>query len=287
MEGGWRSALNTPSTALNADFLLLGPLEIREGGRALPLGGAKQRALLAVLLLHANEVVSRDRLIDDLWGENPAETAVEERIEADLSHGRHAELVAELERLIAQHPLRERLRSQLMLALYRSGRQAEALEAYQAARRMLVDELGIEPGALLQRLEKAVLVQDPALDPAAPAATAGESPSSAFVGREPELAELLTGLDDAFACRGRLFLLVGEPGIGKSRRSALPPGSRARDEHEAGARPWLAHTQDDYARMLLARAGPGDRERAQELLDAALATYRELGMETARASGRP
>src|SRR5205823_5198281 len=76
---------------------------------------------------------------------------------------RHAELVAELERLVAEHPLRERLRGQLMLALYRAGRQAEALEAYQATRRALVDELGIEPSPALQELEKAILRQDPAL----------------------------------------------------------------------------------------------------------------------------
>ena len=94
--------------------------------------------------------------------------ALEERIEADLALGRHSELVGELERLVAQHPLRERPRAQLMLALYRSGRQAEALEAYQAARHALVDGLGIEPGAALQDLQQALLAQDPALGAAAP-----------------------------------------------------------------------------------------------------------------------
>ena len=83
--------------------------------------------------------------------------ALEERIEADLALGRHAELVPELEVLVREHPLRERLRAQLMLALYRSGRQAEALEAYQRARRMLTDELGLEPGRRLQELERAIL----------------------------------------------------------------------------------------------------------------------------------
>ena len=85
----------------------------------------------------------------------------ERRIDADLESGRTAELVSELERLVTEHPLRERLRGQLMLALYRSGRQAEALAAYQAARSALVEELGIEPGAELQKLERAMLQQDP------------------------------------------------------------------------------------------------------------------------------
>ena len=91
-------------------------------------------------------------------------TAVEERIEADLRLGRHAGLVAELEGLVREHPLRERLRAQQMLALYRSGRQAEALESFRAARRALVDELGLEPGRELRELEQAILAQDPALD---------------------------------------------------------------------------------------------------------------------------
>ena len=86
-------------------------------------------------------------------------SAVEERIEADLATGRSDELVAELESLAA-HPLRERLRGQLMLALYRGGRQAEALQVYQDTRRLLVDELGIEPSQALQRLEQAILRQE-------------------------------------------------------------------------------------------------------------------------------
>jgi DNA-binding SARP family transcriptional activator len=90
--------------------------------------------------------------------------ALERRIEADLQLGRHAELVPELEALVAEHPLREGLRAQLMLALYRTGRQAEALEQYQSARRTLVDELGIEPGPVLQELERSILRQDPSLD---------------------------------------------------------------------------------------------------------------------------
>src|SRR5205814_8543465 len=89
--------------------------------------------------------------------------ALEELVEAKLALGRHAEVVGELESLIAKHPYRERLRAQLMLALYRSDRQAEALQAYQNARRKLVEELGIEPGERLRDLERAILAQDPAL----------------------------------------------------------------------------------------------------------------------------
>jgi YVTN family beta-propeller protein len=250
------------------EYRVLGPLEVRDGAESVPLAGAKQRALLALLLVNANHVVSRDRLIEELWGEQPPETAVqsvqvyvsrlrkllppgtlltrapgylleiepdeldlrrferlladgrnaigagdpehaaavlhealalwrgpvlaefafepfaqteigrledlrlaavEERLEADLALGRHADLIGELEALIAEHPYRERLRAQLMLALYRSGRQAEALEAYQHARRALVDELGIEPSEELQELEKKILTHDKELaSPARP-----------------------------------------------------------------------------------------------------------------------
>ncbi len=233
---------------------VLGPLEVRDGERPIEVRGAKQRALLAVLLLHANRVVSTDRLIDALWQDDPPETAakalqvyvsqlrkllgrerlltlppgyalrvepgeldaerferlaaerhfdealglwrgpplqefaasgfadgattrleelrlvcLEQRLEADLEAGRAAELVGELDALVAEHPLRERLRALQMLALYRSGRQAEALEAYQAARRTLVEELGIEPGRRLRELHRRLLEQDPALEPVAPA----------------------------------------------------------------------------------------------------------------------
>ena len=147
--------------------------------------------------------------------------ALEEFLEAKLALGGHAEVVGELGALIAEHPYRERLRSQLMLALYRCDRQAEALQAYQDARRKLVEELGIEPGERLRDLERAILAQDPELALPAPRA---RRPSrqrghrqSRFVGRERELNELIAGLDDACAGRGRLVLLVGEPGIGKSR----------------------------------------------------------------------
>ncbi|HZT44840.1 MAG TPA: BTAD domain-containing putative transcriptional regulator [Gaiellaceae bacterium] len=237
------------------DFRILGPLEVISDGRALELGGAKQRTLLAMLVLHANTVVSVDRLIDALWEDDPPENAqkalhvhvsglrklvgrerletapggyslrvrddeldlarfrrlhadgqvaevlalwrgpplsefayqrfaraetarlederlacLEKRIDRDLEAGRHAEVTGELEALVAQHPLRESLRHRLMLALYRSGRQAQALEAYQEARAVLVDELGIEPGRELRDLHQAILNQDPALDvePSAP-----------------------------------------------------------------------------------------------------------------------
>ena len=309
------------------DFRILGRLEVLEGDRAVTLAGTKQRALLALLLLHANETLSADRLIDELWGEFPpataaktlqvhisrlrkalqrisgsgaaavvvtreggyelradresidsgrferlvsegrselvagrperavsaleaalsmwrgpplaefadqhfaqAETArledlrvaaLEELIEAKLALGRHAEVVGALEPLIAGQPYRERLRAQLMLALYRCDRQAEALQAYQDARRKLVEELGIEPGERLRELERAILAQDPALALASAGNAAtkpgAQVPAIAFVGREPELGELIAGLEDACAGRGRLFLLVGEPGIGKSR----------------------------------------------------------------------
>lgn len=240
------------------DYGILGPLEVVEAGRPLPLGGPKQRSLLALLILHANEVVSTDTLIERLWGERAPTTAAkvvqvqvwrlrkalgagavltrppgyvlrihpdeldlarferlvgeargadaatasgklrealslwrgapladlayegcvsaeaarleelrvvafEERIEAELALGRHSELVAELEVAVAAHPFRERLCGHLMLALYRSGRQAEALEAYRHARELLVEELGLEPSPPLQELERAILAQEPSL----------------------------------------------------------------------------------------------------------------------------
>ena len=253
------------------EFLILGPLEVWTDGRRIPLPGAKQRALLGLLLLHRNRVVSTDQLIDELWADDkpgtgaaalqmrisglrkvlegrgaregpsdvlltrppgyllrvadgqldgdrfearlleghralsagdPAAAAVaygeglslwrgepladlqyepfaqteiarlvelrlvatEGRVEADLALGRADHLIAELEALVARHPLRERLRGQLMLALYRSGRQAEALAAYHDAHRSLRDELGIDPSPALQRLEVAILQQDPSLE---------------------------------------------------------------------------------------------------------------------------
>jgi YVTN family beta-propeller protein len=248
------------------EYRILGTLEVVDDGHELRLGSPKERELLAVLLLHAGEVVSRDRLIDALWGQTPPPTAhkalnvhvsqlrktltrgganaiathppgyvlrveperldaarfeqlvadargrsaegdvvsaapllrdalalwrgpvldgveleaatrnearhLEElrlaaqmdRIDCDLALGLHEQVIAELEALIAEHPLRERLRGQLMLALYRSGRQADALRCYREARDTLVSELGIEPSVPLQRLERAILNQDPSLE---------------------------------------------------------------------------------------------------------------------------
>jgi DNA-binding SARP family transcriptional activator len=356
------------------DFRLLGPLEVAEHDRSVVLGGVKQRALLAVLLLHANDVVSTEQLVDEVWGESPPATvaksiqvyvsrlrkqlgegrlvtrapgyllrvdpseldvacferlaaeaedaqpkvageklrralalwrgppladlayepfaraeiarleelraaALEQRIEADLALGRHSQLVGELEGLVREHPLRERLRGQLMLCLYRCGRQAEALESYQAARRVLVEELGIEPGRQLRELHQAILRQDPGLDLAPVAASPDEAPRGAFVGRVPELAELMAGLDDAFAGRGRLFLVVGEPGIGKSRlaeevmRHARARGARVLVGRcwEAGGAPaywpWVqalrAAVRGTDSAALLAHLGAGAAQLAQ------------------------
>ncbi|MFN2489643.1 MAG: BTAD domain-containing putative transcriptional regulator [Actinomycetota bacterium] len=251
------------------DLRILGPLEAEEHGRPLPLGGAKQRALFAILLLHRNQAVSADRLIDLLWADEPPETAantiqvyvsglrkalepgrepgapssvvvrrgpgyaleldpdaldadrfehlverarredaeraaatlrdalmlwrgpalvdfayepfaqaeisrleelrmiaLEERVEAELSLGHHLLLAGELEALVAEHPLREGLRAQLMLALYRAGRQAEALNVYAETRQVLDEELGIDPSVRLQQLEQKILLQDASLEPA-------------------------------------------------------------------------------------------------------------------------
>jgi len=297
------------------EFGILGPLEARRDGAPVPLGAAKQRALLAILLLRLNEVVSRDRLIDELWGEQRPETAthalevyvsnlrralgkdvlatqaggyaltvepeavdavrfedlvrrgraelaheagvaaetlraalalwrgpaladvayeqfaqieigrleelrhvaIEERVEADLRLGHHAHLIAELEAAVGDHPLRERLRGQLMLALYRSGRQADALAAYREARETLLDELGLEPSLELRELEAAILRQDPALD-VEPAELRTRrhlpAPPTPFVGRREELASVLA----LFGGQGaRLVTLTGPGGSGKTR----------------------------------------------------------------------
>jgi WD40 repeat protein/DNA-binding SARP family transcriptional activator len=154
--------------------------------------------------------------------------ALEDRVEADLRLGRHRELVAELEGLVRQQPLRERLWAQLMLALYRSGRQADALLAYQRARSVLVEELGIDPGAELRRLQAAILAQDPGLDlpVAAAAAQSRELPEALqpvgppFVGRAAELAWLHTAWTQAAHGRGGVVFLAGALGMGKTRLAA-------------------------------------------------------------------
>ena len=240
-------------------FRVLGSLEVEVDGAAVELGGARQRAVLAVLLMHANQPVATDRLVNESWGDtapasatktaqvyvsrlrralgndtlattpggyllrvpqgaldtdeleelrarareaDPREaarllrqglalwrgppyadlryeaalqteirrldelrlTTLEERIEADLAAGEASPLVPELEALVREHPLRERLRGFLMLALYRSGRQAEALDTYRDGRQLLDSELGLEPGPELRELERAILAHDPALD---------------------------------------------------------------------------------------------------------------------------
>src|SRR2546421_3390636 len=297
------------------EFRILGPLEVLSDGQALDLGGQKQRALLALLLLEANRPVSRDRLIAALWEEEPTATAqkaiqvyvsplrkllgkerlltrapgyllhaeadeldlahfqrlqaegklhaalalwrapalaefaqrrfaqteiarleelrlacLEERLDANLAEGRQAEVVGELEALVREYPLRERLRELLLVALYRSGRQAEALAAYQDARAALVDELGIEPGKALRELHQAILRQDTALDVVPADEPATEAGRGVFVGREAEFAQLAAGVDDAPGGRGRLLFPLGEPRIGKSppadqlTRRAPPPG---------------------------------------------------------------
>lgn len=138
--------------------------------------------------------------------------AVEERVEAELAAGRDGDLVPELESLVQASPFRERLRAQLMLALYRAGRQADALQAYADARQALVEELGIEPGPDLQRLQQQILRQDPVLRPCDAAPTTG-----LIFGRSSELRELRAAVHDMLAGRGRVLLLEGAAGIGKTR----------------------------------------------------------------------
>jgi class 3 adenylate cyclase/DNA-binding winged helix-turn-helix (wHTH) protein len=265
-----------------AEFRILGPLEFVRAGRSVEIPGFRQRALLARLLLDANRVIPRDRLIDDLWGETPPDGAanalqaavsrlrrtlgddaniratgpgygievdedvldvrrferlreegiqalasgdpaaaasdlraalspwrgapladfayepfaqgeiarleearlgtLEKRIECDLALGAHTEVTGELERLVLEHPLREAFRSQLVLALYRSGRQADALDAYRSAREVLAEELGIDPGPDLRELHERILRQDASLAPptrvARPSAHADTVPAS-------------------------------------------------------------------------------------------------------------
>ena len=221
--------------------------------------------------------------------------ALELAVEQDLAAGRHRQVIAELEALVGEEPLRERLHAQRMLALYRAGRQSDALEAYRAARAVLVEQVGIEPGPELRRLHDAILQQDPALEygeagrgpPAADAAidaarrAAGETPRGAFVGRERELAALIACLDDALAGRGRLVLLVGEPGIGKSRLAeevaaeAQSRGARVLVGRcwEAGGAPaywpWVqslrAYVRDCETPVLRAQLGAGGADLAQIL----------------------
>jgi WD40 repeat protein/DNA-binding SARP family transcriptional activator/class 3 adenylate cyclase len=164
---------------------------------------------------------------------------VEDRVDADLATGQASELVGEIEMLLRDQPFRERLWGQLIVALYRSGRQRDALEAYQRARRVLIDELGIEPGPELRRLEAAVLGQDPSLEVVrpVPAATPGGLPTAlaavgpAFVGRQSELAWLRAAWAGAVDGRGGFVSVLGPEGIGKTRLVA----ALAVDVHDDGA----------------------------------------------------
>jgi WD40 repeat protein/DNA-binding SARP family transcriptional activator len=311
---------------------VLGHLEASVDDHPVALGGAKQRAVLAMLGLEANRLVSADRLIEGLWGEEPPpsaakmvqnyvwrlrkvlaadggteirtrgrgyelcidpelvdvarferlvaeagraatagqlpdaarealrlfrgppladladepfaateirrleelrETAAELAIDADLSAGRHQEVLGEIEGLLAKHPLRERLHAQRMLALYRCGRQAEALEAFRDARRLLVEEIGVEPGADLRGLHEAVLGHDPSLQPA-PVELPREldvATAPALVGRDAQMAWLRERWGGACAGRGGLVAVSGGHGMGKTRLA----GELAGEAYRAGA----------------------------------------------------
>jgi DNA-binding SARP family transcriptional activator len=144
--------------------------------------------------------------------------ALEDRIDADLALGRHAELVGELDALVEEHGLRERLRGQKMLALYRAGRQVEALRCYQDGRDTLGEELGIEPGPELARLEEAILLQKPHLDWEPPEQPAPPVPGRPpLIGRSAELAQVQGALRAARTGRGAVLLVAGDAGIGKTR----------------------------------------------------------------------
>ena len=330
-------------------FRILGPLEVIDSHGAIALQGAKPRALLTVLLLHANKPVSPDRLAVALWGEDAAPSAVktlhvyvsrlrkalgdedilvttpagyrlrvgpgeldteqfeslvadgrqalaagrperaaaqlrealglwrgppledlahdpfarseitrleeersaalEARVQADLAAGRHGELLGELRQLVAASPVRERLAGHLMLALYRCGRQSEALDVYARTRETLSGEFGLEPGPELRELQRDVLEQaaslelreppapellsggDPALPFALPAVLVTAADEEAFVGRAADLDALAAVYADAAGGRRRLVLVHGEPGIGKTRLAA----EFARRAHEEGA----------------------------------------------------
>ena len=173
--------------------------------------------------------------------------ALEEQFDAALALGEHIEVAGRIRRVLEEHPLRERLWGQLMLALYRSGRQAEALEAFGQARRVLAEQVGVEPGPWLQRLQAAILAHDPALAsvPAALAPRSGlPAPLTSFVGRQQALAEVAE-----LVPRHRLVTLIGPPGVGKSR---LAMAAARAVEHDFGGA-WFVE---------LARAArPGDVAR--------------------------
>jgi predicted ATPase/DNA-binding SARP family transcriptional activator len=302
-------------------FRVLGPVEVSDHGRSLDLGTPRQRRLLGLLLLHAGDPVTYDRLADGVWDGDPPPTArhtlqvyvhrlrlalgdqavrletgrlgyrlkvsdgeldsrtfedlaargrralvrgdaqaatsdletalslwlgrpfedlgdlpvleterarlealrltaMEDRVDAALALDHHEAIITDLEVLLADHPYRERLWGQLMLARYRAGRQADALETFRLAREMLANELGLQPGRWLCRLQEQILLQDPALDgpePSRPAATQHNlpAPRDSFVGRSRELADL-----DGLLRTRRLVTITGPPGAGKTRLAA-------------------------------------------------------------------
>ncbi len=224
----------------------------------LRFGRHVERARRAAAAGHLAVAVEEFRLAESLWRGRPfaeiahvpsvaAEltaledrrmAALEDRFELELALGRHGGTVAELMRLTAEHPLREPLHGQLMLALYRDGRQADALEVYRRLRATLAEELGVDPAPLIQQLELSVLRQDPGLDlsPLQPEHTAGPQhtlppPPNALIGRDRELAELVILLQSA---ANRLVTLCGPPGVGKT-RLALAAATAAGDARAAGA----------------------------------------------------
>jgi hypothetical protein len=217
------------------EFRVLGPLEVVAGGQSLRLGTPRQRTLLADLAEVAAVEPERARL------EALRLTALEDRVEADLALGGHAALVGELERLVAEHSFRERLWGQLMLALYRSGRQADALQAFHRARQVLDQELGIQPSRWLHRRQEQILLQDAALEapePMPPPRPLHNLPAqrSSFVGRRQELAEL-QGLLQTH----RLVCMTGPPGSGKT-RLAVEAATGLLEQFPHGG--WLASLAD-------------------------------------------
>jgi DNA-binding SARP family transcriptional activator len=295
------------------DFRILGPLEVVDDDRPVRLGGPKQRAVLAILLLDVNRVVPIERLVDDLYREAPPASAltqiqaqisqlrrlfggadspietrapgylirltpeqfdlrrfersiddagelrssgdlstavrryrealdlwrgpaladfaghpfaqpaiarledlrlsiIEERIEVELALGRQLQVVSELEELVSEHPFRERLHGQLMLALYRSERQADALEVYRRLRRRLVDDLGIEPGPALQMTERAILTQDPSLEvERRPMEAPPPERSILVVGSSDDRLETLATVGGPLAAQSQYALILGRP----------------------------------------------------------------------------
>ncbi len=192
--------------------------------------------------------------------EEEHQAAIEARVEADLAAGRHAELVAELRRMVTAHPTRERLAGHLMLALYRCGRQAEALDAYREARERLTDELGIEPDEELHALQDAILHHDPALllGPAAELPHELEvAASRPLAGRDGDLVRLRERWQEARSGNGRLVALVGPDGMGKTRLAA----ELAVEVHAEGARVLYAAGAGPASEVhdVLARSRDGGR----------------------------